>query len=282
MQDGTPELRGEADERARNGAPAPIFAVRFPDDAPAGDRPDGGGPRLSVVAPMYNEEGGAAALVGEIAQALKEIPHEIIVVDDCSRDGTRAVLEKAMDDFPTLRVLTHGANAGQSRAVRTGVLAARAPIVVTLDGDGQNDPADIPALHAALSRAEAPALLAMVAGERVKRVDSAAKRWASRAANAIRARALRDGAADTGCGLKAFYREAYMRLPYFDHMHRYLPALMRREGFHIEFRKVSHRARAHGTSKYTNWGRLAVAFRDMLGVMWLNDRARRPIDITEL
>ncbi|MEL7490194.1 MAG: glycosyltransferase family 2 protein [Pseudomonadota bacterium] len=239
--------------------------------------------RLSVVTPMFNEAGGAGALVREIAAALGDTDDvEIIAVDDCSTDATRDELLSAKKAIPTLRVLRHHANAGQSRSLRTGVLAARAPVIATLDGDGQNDPADIAALWDALTRAGAPALLAMVAGERQKRQDSAAKRWASRAANGIRARALNDGAADTGCGLKLFHRAAYLRLPYFDHMHRYLPALMRREGFLVEYQPVGHRARLHGASKYTNLGRLAVAFRDMLGVMWLNDRARSPIDISEL
>ncbi|HBK92457.1 MAG TPA: dolichol-phosphate mannosyltransferase [Parvularcula sp.] len=231
---------------------------------------------------MYDEEGGAEALIAEIAAALAAIEHEIIAVDDASRDGTRAALSRAAAATPTLRVLAHGANAGQSRAVRTGVLAARAPVIVTIDGDGQNDPADIPALYAALTRADAPPLLAMVGGERVNRQDPASKKRASALANRIRRRLLDDGAADTGCGLKAFWREAYLRLPYFDHSHRYLPALMRREGFETEFLPVNHRARRHGASKYTNWGRLAVAFRDLAGVVWLKARARFPVTISEL
>jgi dolichol-phosphate mannosyltransferase len=254
--------------------PAPIFALNR--------SPVAGGPALSVVAPMFDEEGGAAALVAEIAAALDGITHEIIAVDDASRDGTRAALQAAQKATPTLRILAHRANAGQSRAVRTGFLAARAPVVVTIDGDGQNDPADIPALFRALTRDSAPPLLAMVGGERVKRQDSASKKGASALANRIRRRILDDGAADTGCGLKAFYREAYLRLPYFDHNHRYLPALMRREGFQTEFLPVNHRARAHGRSKYTNLGRLAVAFRDLSGVVWLKARARAPASISEL
>lgn len=255
--------------------PAPIFAF---DRRP----PAAGAPEISVVAPMFDEEGGAAALVAEIAGALAGVAHEIIAVDDASRDGTRAALRAAQLKTPALRVLAHGANAGQSRAVRTGVLAARAPVIVTIDGDGQNDPADIPALVSALTRAGAPPLLAMVGGERVNRQDPASKKGASALANRIRRRLLDDGAADTGCGLKAFYREAYLRLPYFDHNHRYLPALMRREGFLTEFLPVNHRARAHGASKYTNLGRLAVAFRDLSGVVWLKARARAAVTISEL
>lgn len=239
-------------------------------------------PALCVVAPMLDEEGGATALVAEIAAALAGIDHEIIAVDDGSRDGTLAALKRAGRDLQQLRILRHGANAGQSRAVRTGVLAARAAIIATIDGDGQNTPADIARLYGRLTRADAPPLLAMVAGERRERIDAASKRTASRWANAIRRRLLDDGAADTGCGLKVFYREAFLRLPYFDHAHRYLPALMRREGFAVEFEPVGHRARAHGRSKYTNIGRLAVAFRDLAGVVWLKARARSPETISEV
>ncbi|HOP19499.1 MAG TPA: glycosyltransferase family 2 protein [Parvularculaceae bacterium] len=258
---------------APNTSLAPVFAfgLRTPD-----------APQISVVAPMYNEAAGARAFVKEISRALSGVSHEIIIVDDGSTDETRSVLLEERAETPQLRVLAHRKNAGQSRAIRTGVLAARAPVIATLDGDGQNDPADIPALYDRLTRADAPKTLAMVGGERRKRQDTAARRWASKAANSVRSWLLKDGAADTGCGLKVFYREAFLRLPAFDHMHRYLPALMRREGFEAEFLPVNHRARAHGSSKYTNLGRLAVAARDLLGVMWLNDRARSPNEISEL
>ncbi len=254
--------------------PAPLFALDRARNA--------GAPAVSVVAPMFDEEGGAAALVREIAGALAGVEHEIIVVDDCSRDGTLAALAAAAREVPALRILRHGKNAGQSRAIRTGILAARAPVIVTLDGDGQYDPADIGSLIAALTRADAPGLLAMVAGERRERIDAASKRTASRLANRVRKAILNDGANDTGCGLKAFYRDAFLRLPYFDHLHRYLPALMAREGFVVEFRPVGHRARAHGRSKYTNLGRLAVALRDLSGMVWLKARARTPLTISEL
>lgn len=236
-------------------------------------------PAISVVAPMYNEAGGAAALAAEIAAALEGVDHEIIFVDDASDDDTLSVLKAARERLPQLRVLRHQRNAGQSRALRTGVLAARGAIVATLDGDGQNDPADLPALRRMLL--ESDGRLAMVAGERRGRQDTAAKKSASRAANAIRRALLKDGAADTGCGLKVFRRDAFLRLPYFDHMHRYLPALMAREGFGVSFVPVSHRARAHGRSKYTNFGRAAVAVRDLMGVMWLMARSRPPGEITE-
>ena len=238
------------------------------------------GPALSVVAPMYNEAGAAVALVREIAAALDGIDHEIIIVDDHSSDGTGSLLMGEKANTPQLRVLRHGDNAGQSRAVRTGVLAARSPVIATLDGDGQNDPADIPRLFEAL-KASGDERVAMVAGEREVRRDSAAKRWASSLANRLRRALLKDGAADTGCGLKVFYREAFLRLPYFDHMHRYLPALMRREGFAVEFAQVSHRPRVHGASKYTNFGRMLVAVRDLTGVMWLLSRSKSPKSVSE-
>jgi glycosyltransferase involved in cell wall biosynthesis len=245
-------------------------------------RADATAPDISVVLPMRDEEGAAASLCAEIASALKGRRFEIIVVDDGSRDGTRAVVSAAQRAIPQLRLLAHEMNAGQSRAVRSGVLAARGRIVATLDGDGQNDPADLPALVDRLARPDRPPTLAMVAGERRKREDSAAKRFASRVANRVRQMMLHDGANDTGCGVKAFEREAYLRLPYFDHNHRYLPALMRREGYLIEFLAVGHRPRLHGRSKYTNIGRLAVAFRDLLGVVWLLSRARSPGRISEI
>ena len=178
-----------------------------------------------------------------------------------------------------MRIVRHTRNAGQSRAIRTGVQAARAPVVVMMDGDGQNDPADGPSLARGLI--DGSPSLALVGGERRVRRDSAAKRWASRWANGVRRRLLADQAADTGCGLKAFRREAFLALPYFDHMHRYLPALMIREGYQVAFRPVNHRPRATGRSKYTNLGRLGVALFDLAGVVWLRARARDPGSIIE-
>jgi glycosyltransferase involved in cell wall biosynthesis len=236
-------------------------------------------PDISVVVPVYNEEGAAPALAREIAAAFTGANAEIVFVDDASRDSTRLALDALRAEIPALRVVTHEKNAGQSRAIRTGVLAARAPIVVMLDGDGQNDPGDAPALVAALGAG--PRSLGLVGGERQKRQDTAAKRWASKVANGVRRRLLDDGAADTGCGLKAFRREAFLSLPYFDHMHRYLPALMQREGWEVAFRPVGHRPRTTGASKYTNLGRLAAAASDLFGVMWLRSRARDPGAIGE-
>ncbi len=231
--------------------------------------------QLCVVVPMHNEEGNAGALIREIAGALAGRNFEIVAVNDASRDGTLAELQAVRSEVPSLRIVSHRKNAGQSRAVRTGVLSARAPVIATLDGDGQNPPADLPTLIDALTRADAPDGLAMVGGRRVGRQDNAGKKIASRLGNGIRKRLLNDDADDTGCGIKAFRRDAYLMLPFFDHQHRFLPALMKREGFLVEFRDVSHRPRIAGKSKYTNLGRLFASISDMMGVMWLNSRARQ-------
>ena len=237
-------------------------------------------PNVSVVVPVFDEEGAAPALAREIAAAFAGRAFELIFVNDASRDGTAAALAALQGEIPQLRLLAHAKNAGQSRAVRSGIMAARAPIVVTLDGDGQNDPADAPRLVDHL--AAGPPTLALVGGVRVKRQDSMAKKLASRFANGVRQRLLNDSAADTGCGLKAMRREAFLRLPYFDHVHRYLPALMIREGYQVAFEPVGHRQRQTGRSKYTNLGRLWVSFSDLSGVMWLNARARHPGEVSEL
>lgn len=237
---------------------------------------------FSVVVPVHDEAGNAAALAREIAAALDGRSYEMIFVDDASRDDTRAELAALKGELPALRLIGHRQNCGQSAAVRTGVLAARAPIVGTLDGDGQNDPADLPRLLARLTRPEAPADLAMVAGRRGKRQDAWSKRAASRVANTIRKAALNDGADDSGSGVKVFKREAFLRLPYFDHMHRFMPALMLREGYAVEFLEVNHRQRGAGRSKYTNLGRLAANMTDLFGVMWLRSRARTPGGTDEL
>lgn len=237
---------------------------------------------LSVVVPAHDESGNAAALAREIAAVLDGRSYELIFVDDASRDDTRAELAALKAELPALRVLGHRKNSGQSRAVRTGVMAARAPVVATLDGDGQNDPADLPRLVAKLTRADAPASLGMVAGARAKRQDNWSKRTASRVANNIRKAALKDGANDSGSGIKVFKREAFLALPYFDHMHRFMAALMLREGYAVEFLDVNHRPRGAGRSKYTNLGRLAANMTDLFGVMWLRSRARLPGGTDEL
>lgn len=232
-------------------------------------------PDLSIVTPMHNEAGNAASLVREIHAALDGRRFEIICVNDASTDTTLEELTALKADIAQLRILSHRQNAGQSRALRTGVLAARAPVICTLDGDGQNPAADIPALVDTLTRTGAPAALGLVGGRRIKRQDSGWKKFASRLANGVRKRLLKDEADDTGCGLKAFRRDAYLLLPYFDHQHRFIPALMKREGFIMEFVDVGHRPRIAGKSKYTNLGRLFASLTDMLGIMWLNSRARQ-------
>jgi dolichol-phosphate mannosyltransferase len=231
-------------------------------------------PQLSVVVPVFNERDNVLPLIGEIAAALRgRIDFEIVYVDDSSKDDTLAVLTAAKQPFPELRVIRHLSQSGQSTAVRNGVKAARGEWIATLDGDGQNDPADIPKLLA--MRDESPASTKLFAGWRVNRQDSGSKRYASRFANALRSRLLRDETPDTGCGIKLFERAAFLELPYFDHMHRYLPALMQRAGWQVKSVPVNHRARGTGVSKYNNLNRALVGIADLRGVAWLIRRSRR-------
>lgn len=228
-------------------------------------------PRLSVVVPVKNEALNILPLVEEIERACAPIgPFEVIYVDDGSTDATAEQVLSVRATRPWLRLVRHEVSCGQSAAVRTGVLAARGPIIVTLDGDGQNDPAFIPQLVAALDNAK----VGLVAGQRLGR-KGAAKRWQSRIANGVRARVLKDGTRDTGCGLKAFRREVYMRLPYFDALHRFMPALVKREGFSIAHVDVVDRPRHAGQSKYGLFDRLWVGILDLAGVWWLIRRRRR-------
>lgn len=232
-------------------------------------------PRFSIVAPMLNEADAVRPMAEEIAAACAPIgPFEAIFVNDGSTDATSAEIAALAERFPWLREVTHARPCGQSAAVRTGVLAARAPIICTIDGDNQNPPAEIPKLVAPLLSGEPG--LGLVAGQRVGRQDTASKRIASRLANRLRAAILRDDTRDTGCGLKAFPREVFLALPFFDHVHRYLPALVKREGYRVALVDVSHRARDTGTSKYTNLGRAFVGLQDLLGVWWLLRRRRLP------
>ena len=231
-------------------------------------------PQLSVVVPVFNEQDNVAPLVNEITAALRGVTDfEIVYVDDKSRDSTPEVLKRLKSEVPELRVLRHVEQSGQSTAVRNGVKAARGAWIATLDGDGQNDPADIPKLLAA--RAAATPDTKLFAGWRVNRQDSGSKRWASKWANAIRARMLRDDTPDTGCGIKLFERAAFLDLPYFDHMHRYLPALMQRAGWQVRSVPVNHRPRGTGVSKYNNLNRALVGISDLRGVGWLIRRSKR-------
>jgi dolichol-phosphate mannosyltransferase len=231
-------------------------------------------PELSVVVPVFNEQDNIPPLIAEIVAALRDrVDFEIVYVDDASRDGSVAVLTEAKRANPELRVVAHASQSGQSTAIRNGVKAARGRWIATLDGDGQNDPADIPKLLA--MRDESSAAIKLYAGWRVNRQDSGSKRWASKWANAIRSRLLRDETPDTGCGIKLFEREAFLDLPYFDHMHRYLPALMQRAGWQVRSVPVNHRARGAGVSKYNNLNRALVGIADLRGVAWLIRRSRR-------
>jgi len=254
-----------------------------PPDPLSGARPAGGappatgpaiGPAISVVVPVRNEAPNVGPLIAEIAAALAGTPHEILYVDDGSTDGTAAAVRgiPAGPDGP-VRLLRHAASCGQSAAVVTGIRAARAPWIATLDGDGQNDPADIPRLWA---RARAEGEDALVAGWRTTRRDSWTKRRTSRIANRVRARLLGDATPDTGCGLKVFPRDLFLALPHFDHMHRFLPALVIRGGGRVVSEPVGHRPRTRGVSKYGTLDRLAVGLVDLLGMMWLQRRWKRP------
>lgn len=236
---------------------------------------------LSVVVPVKDEAENVGPLAREIAGVVaRDDSVEIIFVDDGSTDETAAVLKNLKTELACLRVVQHGRCLGQSRGLRTGAAAARGAIVVTLDGDGQNDPADIPKLLAAFQ--EAPERIGLVSGVRVKRRDTFKKRIASRLANGFRRWMLSDGATDVGCGLKAFRRDAFMNLPYFDHMHRYLVALMLREGYEVRFVEVNDRARLHGRSKYGVIDRLLVGISDVFGVRWLQTRFRGAADTKEI
>jgi dolichol-phosphate mannosyltransferase len=234
-------------------------------------------PDISVVAPVFNESGAAASLAREIAAAFDGRAYEMIFVNDASRDTTLDELAALKAEIPQLRVISHGRNAGQSRAIRTGVLAARAPIIVTLDGDGQNDPADIPALLTQLTNPAQPANLELLAGWRARRNDTFLRRLSSKVANGVRSRMLRDNTPDTGCGLKLFARETFLALPNFDHLHRFLPALVMRNGGAVVSVPVHHRARERGTSKYGVHNRLWVGIVDLFGVAWLQRRVRLPL-----
>ena len=237
---------------------------------------------LSIVIPVKNEAGNIAPLVAETVAALDGlIDYEIVYVDDGSTDATVSEIQDLQVSLPRLRLVRHSAACGQSAAIRSGVRAAQGRWIATLDGDGQNDPADIPALwHIVQDSPAVPPLL--IAGHRAHRQDSWSKRRASRLANAVRRRLLHDDTPDTGCGLKLFRRALFLDLPYFDHMHRFLPALVLREGGFVRSVPVNHRPRRRGVSKYGVFDRLLVGITDLLGVLWLRRRASRPKLIEDL
>jgi dolichol-phosphate mannosyltransferase len=234
-------------------------------------------PLISVVVPVHNEAPNLKPLISAISTALAGIEHEIIYVDDGSSDATPQVLAEIAQTLPSLVRVRHKQSCGQSGAVITGVKAARGTYIATLDGDGQNDPADIPAMLEAMHEAEAKGPRpVLIAGHRVNRQDSDAKRYGSRLANKVRAWALKDATPDTGCGLKLFRRQAFLELPHFDHIHRFLPALFIRAGGQVVSVPVRHHARAHGASHYNNWQRLKVGIVDLAGVAWLQRRWKVP------
>ncbi|MEW6449662.1 MAG: glycosyltransferase [Pseudomonadota bacterium] len=237
-------------------------------------------PAISVVIPMKNEAGNVGPLVAEIATALAGRNFEVVCINDGSTDNTEAELIRLRGQYPWLRQIKHTQSCGQSAALRTGIWAARGTIVVTLDGDGQNDPAFLPPMIDALERG-APHV-GLIAGQRVGRKASGFKRFQSRLANRVRNAILRDGTRDSGCGLKAFPRDLGLLLPYFDGLHRFLPALIRREGREIGYVDVVDRSRGHGQSNYGMWDRLWVGILDLCGVWWLIRRKKRVPEVSEV
>lgn len=232
---------------------------------------------LSIVIPVFNEQENIQPLLNEIRAALDGwLDYEVIYVDDGSRDETLARLNAIKQDFDRLRIVQHSENCGQSTALRSGIMVARAPWIATLDGDGQNDPADIPNLMYAATSAYAPDTLWLIVGWRKRRRDSWIKRLSSKIANGVRRLILRDATPDTGCGLKLIRREIFLELPYFDHMHRFLPALVLRAGGQVRSIEVNHRPRQRGVSKYGLWNRLWIGIVDLFGVGWLQRRAKLP------
>ena len=253
-----------------------IGQPKVPAPAPSG-RPQSFVPEISVVVPVRDEAENVAPLLEDVRAALEgRVDYEVVFVDDGSVDETPDRLRDLSRTFPRLRWVSHRSPCGQSAAIRTGVRLARAPWIVTLDGDGQNDPADIPTLLAVRAERGADANL-LVNGRRERRRDTWVKRASSRIANGVRRRVLGDETSDTGCGLKLFPRDAFLGLPFFDHMHRFLPALMRSGGSEIVSVPVRHRERRHGRSHYGIHNRLWAGIVDMLGVLWLQRRSKRPV-----
>jgi dolichol-phosphate mannosyltransferase len=241
----------------------------------------GGMPHVSVVVPVRNEEGNIAPLIAEIERALSDREtFEVVYVNDGSSDGTARELARLSADKPWLRAMQHAASCGQSAAVRTGARVARGGIIVTIDGDGQNDPSYIPALIEALRTGGAAVGLA--AGQRQGRKDTGFKKLQSRLANGIRSWFLSDGTRDSGCGLKAIRRDVYFTLPYFDALHRFMPALVRREGYDVAYVDVIDRPRLSGRSNYGFFDRLWVGALDLFGVWWLIRRRRAAPVVTEI
>ena len=229
---------------------------------------------LSVVVPIFNEEENIEELVHEITHSLEDINFEIIVVDDKSSDGSLQILQKIKKTNARLRVVKHSRNYGQSFAVRSGIKHAKSEWIATLDGDGQNDPNDIPNLYRALIKNNTSENKVLIAGHRVKRKDSWLKKFSSKYANILRSKILKDQVPDTGCGLKLFSRDFFLDLPSFDLMHRYIPALFISRGGKVLSVEVNHRPRVKGSSKYGFNNRFWVGIKDILGVLWLQKRSK--------
>jgi glycosyltransferase involved in cell wall biosynthesis len=237
-------------------------------------------PEISVLIPVKNEADNLPLLIDEIEAELRGRDFEVVVINDGSTDDTPTVLARLRAHRPWLRQVNHSRSAGQSAAIRTGVHTARGEFIATMDGDGQNNPAYLPAMVAMLK--EGAPKLGIVAGQRQKRTDSGAKRVASRLANKLRGAILKDGTRDSGCGLKALPREVFLRLPYFDGWHRYLPALVIREGWTVGHLDVVDRQRRHGVSKYGIVDRALVGVLDLFGVWWLRRRVKRIPEVSEV
>lgn len=234
--------------------------------------------RLSIVVPAHNEAGNIGRLIDETYSVVPAtLLAEMIIVDDASTDGTSQEVKQRITTgrYHGLRYMRCEARCGQSAALRTGVLAAKTTVIATMDGDGQNDPRDIRQLVTLLGPLGGPGA-ALVGGNRVDRQDTGSKRWASKVANWIRAAVLRDNCPDTGCGIKVYWRDAYLKLPFFTTMHRYLPALFLSYGFEVRYLPVRHRPRQVGRSKYSNASRALVGLYDLIGVTWLRQRTQVP------
>ena len=232
---------------------------------------------LTILVPVFNEAGNVAPLKAQVEQALKgRVVYELLFVDDGSSDATLSELKALKASDPAMRIVAHAERCGKSAALVTGMRAARGTWVQTLDGDLQDDPADVLAALQQETRADAPPRLGIIAGQRKKRNDGTLKSLSSKIANRVRKRLLNDGTSDTGCGFKLMRRAAFADVAFFDGMHRFLPALMRRGGWEVETMPVNNRPRAAGTSKYGIWGRFWVGLFDLWGVRWLNRRARFP------
>jgi dolichol-phosphate mannosyltransferase len=241
--------------------------------------------RVSVVIPALNEAGNIGRLIEETYAAVPvDQLGEVIVIDDCSTDATGAEIKAliAGGKLKGLRYLRHGVRSGQSTAMRTGILAAKFPVIATMDGDGQNDPADIPKLLTRLAEPGTKGGVALVGGWRTSRKDTGSKRYASLAANWIRDSVLKDNCPDTGCGIKVYWRDSFLKLPFFTSMHRYLPALFITYGHEVAYVPVNDRARVAGVSKYNNLNRALVGIYDLVGVSWIRRRTKVPPVVEEV